>query len=86
MAFENFDVANLGTYFEEQDYVITSDRHKGIQMDTTATCVKKSIFMAKQIFWIASGFGVQLDNLHYNANDGTVNNKVYFVTKQDRGF
>ncbi|ETO06503.1 hypothetical protein RFI_30890 [Reticulomyxa filosa] len=58
MAFENFDVANLGTYFEEKGYVTTSDEHKGkvmfigkvkfshqemtggIQMDTTATCVK----------------------------------------------
>ncbi|ETO09013.1 hypothetical protein RFI_28374 [Reticulomyxa filosa] len=38
--------------------------------------------MVKQIFWITSGFGVQLNNWHYNANHCTINNKMYFVTKQ----
>ncbi|ETO32530.1 hypothetical protein RFI_04585 [Reticulomyxa filosa] len=38
--------------------------------------------MEKHIFWITSEFRVQLDNWHYNANNGTVNNKIYFVAKQ----
>ncbi|ETO31190.1 hypothetical protein RFI_05929 [Reticulomyxa filosa] len=75
MAFENFDVANLGTYFEEQDYVTTSDGHKG-----------KVVFIGKVKFSPQEMAGLILDEWDPNGHNGNVRGEKYFDAPEGYGW